>query len=126
MKPLLAVSLGLALTVLAAARAADPPSPPAASTPAAAATTAAPPAGPSSTVVVTGKRSAEERQLIMAGWKEEMHNGEKVFCRWQDQIGSRLEKTHVCGSFEQIKQSVLQTQDRTTQDLGHVHTLTYR
>jgi hypothetical protein len=137
MRALLALSLGCVLGAFAVAHAADPPAPPApvaaaptaaantAATPSAPASPATPPAAPSSTVVVTGKRSAEERQLIMAGWKEEMHNGEKVFCRWQDQIGSRLEKTHVCGSFEQIKESVLQTQDRTNQDLDHAHTLTY-
>jgi hypothetical protein len=124
-KPVICACIVCGIGVLGVARADDPPAAPA-STPSATATaapTAAATSASSPTVVVTGKRSADERRLIMAGWKEEMHNGEKVFCRWEDETGSRLERKHVCGSVDQIKEAVQQNDDRLTESLRHAHYL---
>jgi hypothetical protein len=123
-KLLFGACLGLIIGGAGVALAEDPP--PAAapsSTPVPAAPTAASATSSSAspTVVVTGKRNADERRLIMAGWKEEMHDGEKVFCRDEDKVGSRLTKNHVCGSFEQIKEATQQNEDRLSEDLRHAH-----
>jgi hypothetical protein len=84
------------------------------STPAAATATAP-------TVTVTGRRDPDERLLISAGYRAEIHNGEKVFCRWEDETGSRLDRKRVCGSVEQIKWAVRENQDRLSESLRHQH-----
>jgi hypothetical protein len=124
-KLLICACIGCGIGALGVALADDPPPAPtnAPSATASAAPTAAAATPSSPTVVVTGKRSADERRLIMAGWHEEMHNGEKVFCRWEDETGSRLERKHVCGSVDQIKDAVQQTDDRLTESLRHAHYL---
>ncbi len=103
------------------APAASQPATPAASTPAAAPAAAAPATSQSAaTATKTASASAtdattaatlagEERQLRDAGYSPEMHNGTMLWCRREEELGSRLgSRKKVCGTVEEL--SVLQRQ----------------
>jgi hypothetical protein len=47
----------------------------------------------------------DERQLISKGYKPEMRDGQKVFCRRDDELGSRIGSVKHCATVEQWKQS---------------------
>ena len=79
---------------------------------------AAPAANASS--VVTAKRTAitegapdaaAEKRLLAAGYKPEMHGGVKLFCRREQEIGSRLAVKKVCGTPEQLSLSAHDSQE---------------
>jgi hypothetical protein len=53
----------------------------------------------------------EEKRLIAMGYKPEMRNGEKVFCRHEQILGSRLAEAKHCASVQQLKISQQETQD---------------
>jgi len=120
------------------AQADDPPAPtqPAAPTTAAqttaAQTTAAAPATSASTsaepkgsaqaaspelkpgVTVVGAKpdlTPEEKDLINRGYKLEVHNGEKYFCRREQQLESRLPGPKTCDSAQQIQARRLESQE---------------
>ncbi len=44
-----------------------------------------------------------EKHFLSEGYKMEMHNGEKVFCRREEQLGSRLGAQKVCGTAQQLQ-----------------------
>jgi hypothetical protein len=75
-----------------------------AATPAADAKSATPAADTKSTVLVQGKaeEDALEKHFLSEGYKIEMHNGEKLFCRREDQLGSRLGGYKNCGTAQQL------------------------
>ena len=82
-----------------------PAATPSATAPAVAEANAAPTtAAKSSATSATTAPSAEEKRLIAAGYKPEMHGGVKLFCRSEQVVGSRLPKK-VCGTPEQWKMS---------------------
>jgi hypothetical protein len=104
--------------------AADPPSstaspaatPAPAEAPAAASSPAATPAqdtksaaaaGAKGTVVVQGTAEQDplEKHFLAEGYRIEMHNGEKLFCRREEKIGSRLGGQMSCGTAEQLNQT---------------------
>jgi hypothetical protein len=88
---------------------ADPPS--TTQQPAAAPAQAAPTEAPKVTVVVQGSpEDILEKHFLAEGYKQEMHNGEKVFCRREDSTGSRLGAQKVCGSAQQLQQTEQQAQ----------------
>ena len=78
--------------------------------PAAATTTAVasnpPAAAPSSSSAATKPAAPEidpvERHFAMEGYRPEMHNGVKVFCRRETALGSHLPGPKVCGTAEQL------------------------
>jgi hypothetical protein len=74
----------------AAAAAPAAPAAPAAAAPAAAA--------PAATAKADAGTDAKEKHLLAEGYKTEMHNGDKVFCRKEEILGSRLGGHKVCGS----------------------------
>jgi curli biogenesis system outer membrane secretion channel CsgG len=89
-----------ALAVLAAGAmnlaVADPP----------AQTTAAPTAAAAQTASTTASNtmSVDEKEMRSQGYKPRMHNGEKVWCRQEDQTGTRLAMHgDTCGTVEQIR-----------------------
>jgi hypothetical protein len=88
---------------------ADPPTPAPASEaqPAsAAAGPAAAPASPPTAAVITAPADDDllDRHLRSEGYKVEMHNGQKIYCRKEDVLGSRLgASTKTCGTAEQLK-----------------------
>lgn len=106
----------LACMVLAVALA-DPPEQPvhAASSPSTIAPAAPAPAAPQSEraapVVAKPAIDPEEKRLIGLGYKPEMQNGEKVFCRREQTLGSRLGETKHCATAEQLKLSHQETRD---------------
>lgn len=110
---------------------ADPPATPPATTttaPAADTPTAAPaatpaaivtptPAAPSPTATQAAARppatvpaiDSYEKHFLAEGYKLEMHNGEKLFCRSEELLGSRLGGHKVCSTLEQLKASEPET-----------------
>jgi hypothetical protein len=93
--------------------------PAAASAPAATATTPGAQASPAPSATAASATTApakpaidpEEKRLIAMGYKPEMRNGEKVFCRREQTLGSRLGEAKHCASAEQLKVSHQETHD---------------
>jgi hypothetical protein len=82
-----------------ASAAAGPAAAPASPTPAA-------PASPPTAAVITAPADDDllDRHLRSEGYKVEMHNGQKIYCRKEDVLGSRLgASTKTCGTAEQLK-----------------------
>ena len=78
------------------------------SVPASPSTAAAPatPAAPAVTVTAATPDAQEqlERHFLSEGYKSEMHGSQKVFCRREDTIGTRLGASKNCGTVDQLKQ----------------------
>ena len=87
----------------AAPASAAPASAPAA--PAQDARAAAPAPDAKQTVVVQGspEEQALEKHFLAEGYKIEMHNGAKVFCRREEELGSRLAAHKTCGTAQQLQ-----------------------
>jgi hypothetical protein len=107
---------------------ADPPSSsaPATSAPAASATqtTAAAPAHSTPTSATTATAAVvtappnsnpdsaenQEKHFLSEGYTEEMHHGEKMYCRREDTLGSRLGGKKFCSTAEQLTATEMQAQ----------------
>lgn len=109
----LAVSLltCVAVSVLTPALADPPasatPAAPATATPAPAAASATPSASQAAAVkpsvdVEAAKMDQAEKHFLAEGYKIEMHNGEKYFCRREEQLGSRLGGEKHCSTAQQL------------------------
>jgi hypothetical protein len=91
----------------AANAASTPASAPAQAAPAAS-QSAAPAAKAASAPASTATKAAttidaDERQLMNAGYTPEMHNGTKLWCRRQEELGSRLgSRQKVCGTAAEL------------------------
>jgi len=78
---------------------AEPPSPtPSQST----TTTTSPPASPSGET--TAAISPREKMPKNKGYRLEMHNGQKVYCRSEEVLGSRLGRKKTCGTVEELEE----------------------
>jgi hypothetical protein len=77
---------------------------PAPAAPAAEAKAATPAADAKQTVLIQGKTEEDPlgKYFLSKGYKMEMHNGEKVFCRREEQLGSHLGGQKICGTAEQL------------------------
>jgi hypothetical protein len=53
-----------------------------------------------------------DKHFLAEGYKMQMRNGQKVFCRREDQLGSRLGAAVTCNSAEELKQ--IETQAHAT------------
>jgi len=141
---LLVVALALLGTCVVSVVVADPPAAPAASpapasstSVAPSATTAAPasntaaaaavkpPVTVSATAEADAAQAAEEKRLLAAGYKPEMRNGTKYWCRTEQELGSNLRGHKVCGTAQEIKgyahdsqESVEQAQRRQINPTG--------
>jgi hypothetical protein len=84
----------------APASASSPASPPQESKPAAA-------ADGKSTVVVQGAAEQDplEKHFLAEGYRIEMHNGERLLCRREEELGSRLAGRMVCSTPQQLNQT---------------------
>ena len=84
------------------ARTSVPASPSTAATPA----TPATPAAPAVTITAATPDAQEqlERHFLSEGYKSEMHGSQKVFCRREDTIGTRLGASKNCGTVDELKQ----------------------
>jgi len=88
----------------AAAAPATAPAQPAAATPASSPT----PAAPKAAAAASSTSSAEEERehhFLSEGYRLEMRNGEKVFCRREETLGSRLGAQKVCSSALQLTET---------------------
>jgi hypothetical protein len=78
------------------------------SVPASPSTAAAPatPAAPAVTITAATPDAQEqlERHFLSEGYKSEMHGSQKVFCRREDTIGTRLGASKNCGTVDELKQ----------------------
>jgi pyruvate/2-oxoglutarate dehydrogenase complex dihydrolipoamide acyltransferase (E2) component len=93
-----------AATATAAPSAAQPAATPAAATPATAASAAAPAAKAATpTVDVDADRDQLEKHFLAEGYKLEMHNGDKYFCRREETLGTHLGGQKVCGTAQQLQ-----------------------
>jgi hypothetical protein len=54
--------------------------------------------------------NAEVKQLLAAGYKPVGRNGEVLYCRSEEEIGSRFKKTH-CKTADQMKQLTQDSKD---------------
>ncbi len=59
--------------------------------------TASPPAAAKADV------DPDEKRILGQGYEPEMHNGEKVFCRREEELGTRLGGVKHCGTIAQLK-----------------------
>ena len=123
--------IGLGAVSVAGADAPNPPAAPAAAlTPAAPATptsTATAPAPTTSAAPVKAAAPAEtlassgdderERHFLAEGYKLEMRNGEKVFCRREEVLGSRLGAQKVCSSALQLTETERQARDSVSRSM---------
>jgi hypothetical protein len=55
--------------------------------------------------------SADEQRLLSQGYKPQMRNGEKIYCRREAQLGSRIPDVQHCGTVTQLKDATLNGQD---------------
>jgi len=83
---------------------------PAAQAPSAAQSTAAQSA-PVAPAVAKPAIDPDEKRLISQGYKPEMRDGQKVFCRREQTLGSRLGEAKHCATAEQLKVSHQETHD---------------
>jgi hypothetical protein len=96
--------------------------PPANATPpaAAAVASAAQPAAATQTASVaaaTAQADFQEKHFVSEGYSVEMHHGEKMFCRREDELGSRLGAKKYCSTAEQltaIEKDAQRAMDRST------------
>lgn len=112
----------LACAAMNLALADDPPAP-AASTPASTAATPTPPAAaaPSAAqppdaaasaaaAAKAAQADAQEKHFVSEGYSVEMHHGEKMFCRREEELGSRLGAKKYCSTGEQLAETERQAQ----------------
>jgi len=109
---------------------ADPPADPGVTAPAAAtaapaatSTSSSPAAAASSTAVASSSPAptaaasvgesdaALEKRLTNSGYKSRMRNGQKVWCKREGELGSRLGGQEVCGTPDELRLNVQQQQD---------------
>ncbi|HUA90007.1 MAG TPA: hypothetical protein VL994_11255 [Steroidobacteraceae bacterium] len=102
--------IGMGLVSIALAD--TPPAAPTASTPSSTAAAPAPSATPaaSTTAAASDEPTQLERHFISEGYRLKMHGGQKLYCRKEAQIGSRLASTESCGTVDQLKSMEDQTQ----------------
>jgi hypothetical protein len=53
----------------------------------------------------------EEKRLLTAGYHPKIRNGVKVYCRREEELGTRLGAKEHCGSAADLKASVAATQE---------------
>jgi len=113
-RPVAAV-LALLSTCGASVAHADPPatSAPAASSPAAATSTAAASATAAAATAAPAEEAdaALEKRLTNSGYKPRMRNGTKVWCKRQDELGSRLGAQEVCATPDEWRRTFRANQE---------------
>ena len=126
MRPVVGLLASLGVGAVGLALADPPSSAPATSTPAATQTTASaaarstPTSATSQTSTATtitappnsssNSADVQEKHFLAEGYTEEMHHGEKMFCRREDALGSRLGGKKYCSTAEQLTATELEAQ----------------
>ena len=85
---------------------------------------AAAPAGPQA--ASPSDTDPREKLLLRMGFKPRMQNGQKLFCKREQELGSRVEGTMLCGTVDHLvnqlqlsREAVDQTQRHQTNPQGH-------
>jgi hypothetical protein len=73
------------------------------------------PAKPGAADAGKAEQPLEDRELISHGYKLRMHNGEKWFCRREEELGSRLGGKMQCNTAAEIQAQRLAAQDAVRQ-----------
>jgi len=89
--------------------------------------TASPPASaPASPAAAPSEVDPREKILLRMGFRPRMQNGQKVFCKREQQLGSRVEGTMLCGTVDHLmtefrlsREAIDQTQRYGTNPQGH-------
>ena len=85
----------------------DPPaSPPATAPPA-----TTPSSAPQTPAPAKPAVDPEEKRLIAQGYRAKMRHGEKVFCRTEPELGSRLGGKEICGTVADLKAQQASTRE---------------
>ena len=58
-----------------------------------------------------------EKHFLAEGYKMEMRHGEKVFCRREEMLGSRLNAQKVCSTAEQLTRTETEAQASVTRSM---------
>lgn len=74
--------------------------------------TSAAPAANAEAAVIIEADDAEAKRLRAAGYRPEMVNGEQIWCRRENTLGSRLDVQKTCGTAKSLALSVQETKDR--------------
>jgi hypothetical protein len=88
---------------------ATPAAPTAPSSPAVSAASAAKAAPATATA---DEKHVADKDLLAAGYSPEMHNGTKVWCRREQELGSRLGGHKTCGTAEELNFIQQETRER--------------
>lgn len=83
----------------------------AASTPAASANAASAAKPDANAAAQASATASEEKRLLAEGYKPEMRNGTKVWCRREGELGSRLGGQKVCGTPQELHMVVRENQE---------------
>jgi hypothetical protein len=67
------------------------------------------------------KLDQDEKTMRAAGYTPEMHNGQKVYCKREQEEDSRLGGHKVCATAEQVLQNITATQDALREALNNQH-----
>lgn len=89
----------------------NPAAAPAAATSAGGVAPAAPAAQPASSVTITAEQAVMEKHFLAEGYKVEMRNGQKYYCRREETLGTRLGSQKFCSTEEQLKATEAQAKD---------------
>jgi len=58
----------------------------------------------------------EEKRLIAQGYRAKMRHGEKVFCRTEPELGSRLGGKEICGTVADLKAQQASTREEVQRE----------
>jgi hypothetical protein len=100
-----------------AASVTDSASPAANTTAAAAPSAASSPAAaqPAAPKTAAPALSVDEQRLLSQGYKPQMRNGEKIYCRREAQLGSHISDVQHCGTVAQLTTATRNGKDYTEQ-----------
>jgi hypothetical protein len=100
---------------------ADPPAATSTTTPAASAPASTTTA---STAAPAADDAQQARHLRAAGYHAEMHNGQKLWCKEDTNLGTRLSanSTKSCGTAQDVEAAIEANKDRLQQSLNQAHT----
>jgi hypothetical protein len=68
-------------------------------------------AAPTTAAAKAAEDDAEAKRLLAQGYKPEMRGGTKVWCRRDQELGSRLAAHKTCGTPEELRMTVHENQD---------------
>ena len=96
------VCLGVGGLAAAVADEANSPAAPAATPAEPAAPPTAPATPPAAATPVATNAEQSDRHLLSEGYHAEMHDGQKIYCRKEEVLGSRLEGKRTCGTSAEL------------------------